>query len=170
MILNMEYKIGLRAVKTAIAVFFCAIISTIFKREDVFCSSIAAIICMEQTCEKTITTGINRFIGTLIGGIVGYIALELSEYMLFYEWMRIFVLPFCILLVIYICNTVNRKASVSIGCIVVLVIVSRFGDGMENTFMYVVYRVMDTIVGILIATGINKFMFRRRIPELPSSK
>lgn len=157
---NKEYKIGLRAIKTAVAVFLCALISMIFKREDIFCSSIAAIICMQQTYKQTIDTGINRFIGTLIGGIVGYIALELSDYIPNYEWMRIFVLPFCILSVIYICNKIDKKQSVSIGCIVVLVIVARLGDPMSSTFMYVVFRVMDTLVGIFIAMVVNRFMFK----------
>lgn len=160
MTFDKEYKIGFRAVKTAIAVFLCALISTIFRREDIFCSSIAAIICMQQTYKQSIDTGVNRFIGTLIGGIVGYIALELSEYIPNYEWMRIFVLPFCILSVIYICNKIGKKASVSIGCIVVLVIVARLGDPMSSTFSYVVFRVLDTLVGIFIATVVNRFMFK----------
>lgn len=155
-----EYKIGFRAIKTAIAVFLCALISTVFKREDIFCSSIAAIICMQQTYKQTIETGINRSIGTLIGGIVGYIALELSVYIPNYEWMRIFVIPFCILSVIYICNKIDRKASVSIGCIVVLVIVAKLGDPMNSTLMYVVFRVLDTLVGVFIAMVVNRFMFK----------
>ena len=157
--INKEYKIGLRAIKTAVAVFFCALISTLFKREDIFCSSIAAVICMEQTYKRTIETGVNRFIGTIIGGAVGYIALELSEYIPYYEWVRIFILPFCIISVIYICNLINRKSSVSISCVVVLVIIARLGDPMSSTFMYVVFRVMDTLVGILVAMAVNRFMF-----------
>lgn len=159
MMINKEYKIGLRAAKTAFAVFLCALISTLFKREDIFCSSIATVICMEQTYKRTIETGINRFIGTIIGGIIGYIALELSEYIPYYEWIRIFILPFCIISVIYICNLINRKSAVSIGCVVVLVIVARLGDPMSSTFMYVIFRVMDTLIGILVAMAVNRFMF-----------
>lgn len=157
--INKEYKIGYRAIKTAVAVLFCALISTLFKREDIFCASIATVICMEQTYKQTIETGINRFIGTLIGGIVGYVALELSEYIPYYEWIRIFVLPFCILSVIYICNKINRKSAVSIGCVVVLVIVARLGDPMSSTFVYVIFRVFDTLIGILVAMLVNRFMF-----------
>ena len=157
--LNRDYRIGMRAVKTAIAVFLCGLISMLFKRDDVFCSSIAAIICLQPTYDKTLEAGINRFIGTILGGIIGYISLELSEYIPNYEWMRLFTLPFSILLVIYICNIINRKSSVSIGCIVVLVIVSRLGDDMGSTFLYVIYRVADTIIGILVAMLVNRFFF-----------
>lgn len=159
MTINKHYKIGLRAMKTAVAVFFCALISTICKREDIFCASIATVICMEQTYKRTIETGINRFIGTLIGGVIGYIALELSEYIPYYEWIRILILPFCIISVIYICNLINRKSAVSISCVVVLVIIARLGDPMSSTFIYVIFRMMDTLIGILVAMLVNRFMF-----------
>ncbi len=158
---NGKYKIGLRAVKTAIAVSICAFISMIFGREDVFCGAIATIICMQPTYNRTLKTGIDRLIGTLIGGVIGYCALELSGYIPNYEWMRLFVIPFCMLLVIYICNIIEQKESVSIGCIVALVIVSRLGDDMGNSFMYVVYRVTDTIIGIVVAMFVNRYMFRK---------
>ena len=157
-----NYHIGYRAIKTAIAVSLCAIISMAFGREDVFCASIATIICMQQTYDETLKAGINRFIGTFIGGIVGYLALELSNYIPHYNWSRIFVLPFCILLVIYICNIIGQKESVSICCIVVLVIVSKLGDDLSSTFMYDVYRVVDTIIGIVVAMFVNRFMFKKR--------
>lgn len=164
--INKEYKIGLRAIKTAIAVFFCAVISSFLHHEDLFCSSIAAVICMEQTYAKTIETGINRFIGTIIGGIIGYIALELSLMGPYHELVRIFALPFCILIVVYICNTVNRKGSVSIGCVVLLVILSRLGQDTSSVFLYVVERVTDTIIGIIVATVVNRFLFVRKCKEV----
>ena len=157
-----DYHIGLRAIKTAIAVSLCALISMLFGREDVFCASIATVICMQQTYGKTLKAGVDRFVGTFIGGIIGYLALELSNYIPHYNWSRIFVLPFCILLVIYLCNVIGQKESVSIGCVVILVIVSRLGDDLSSTFMYVIYRVIDTIIGIVVAMFVNRFMFRKR--------
>ena len=74
--INKDYRLGLRAIKTAIAVAICAFISMFFNHEDIFCACIASVICLEQTYEQTWDTGINRIIGTLIGGIVGYLALE----------------------------------------------------------------------------------------------
>jgi uncharacterized membrane protein YgaE (UPF0421/DUF939 family) len=164
--LNKEYKIGLRAIKTAIAVFFCAVISIFLHHEDLFCSSIAAVICMEQTYAKTVETGINRFVGTIIGGIIGYIALELSVVLPYHELIRMFALPFCIVVVVYICNTINRKGSVSIGCVVLLVILSRLGQDTTSVFLYVVERVSDTIIGIIVATLVNRFLFVKKFNEV----
>ncbi len=161
--INKDYKIGLRAIKTSVAVAICALISTMFfHHEDVFCACIASVICMEQTCEQTIETGINRFIGTMAGGIIGYLGLECACALPYYEWVRIIFLPICIICVVYICNLINKKQAVSIGCVVVIVILSRSGANTNSTLTYVIQRVIDTLLGILVATVINKYMFAKK--------
>lgn len=114
---------------------------------------------MEQTCEQTIDTGVNRFIGTMIGGIVGYFALESICGLPYYEWLRVLVLPICILIVVYTCNIINHKSAVSIGCVVIIVILSRSGANTSSTLTYVIQRISDTLLGIFVATVINKFTF-----------
>lgn len=166
--LNKDYKIGLRAIKTSIAVSICALISMFFNHEDIFTACIAAAMCMEQTCEQTINTGINRFIGTMIGGVVGYIALESICSLPYYEWIRVIVLPICILVVVYTCNIISRKQAVSISCVVVIVILSRSGESTStsSTLNYVIQRVSDTLLGVFVATVVNKFMFNRKKIQL----
>ena len=157
--INKEYKLGLRAVKTAIAVAICAFLSMFFNHEDIFCACIASVICMEQTYAQTWDTGINRIIGTLIGGTVGYIALESICSFPTYEWIRVVLLPLCILVVVYTCNVINRKQAVSIGCVVIIVILSRSGPSTSSTLNYVIQRVLDTLLGVFVAMLINKFAF-----------
>lgn len=157
--INKDYRLGLRAIKTAIAVAICAFISMFFNHEDIFCACIASVICLEQTYAQTWDTGINRIIGTLIGGIVGYLALESICSLPTYEWIRIIMLPICILIVVYACNVINRKPAVSIGCVVIIVILSRTGDSTSSTLTYVIQRVADTLLGVFIAMVINRFTF-----------
>lgn len=159
--INKKYKIGFRAIKTAIAVSICAFVSMFYNHEDIFCACIASVICMEQTYNKTLNTGINRFIGTIIGGITGYFALELCYFSNHYKWMRIFFLPLCILCVVYFCNLINRKEAVSIGCVVVIVVLSRSPQAFSNTLNYVIQRVCDTIIGIFVAMLVNKIDFKK---------
>ena len=157
--INKEYKLGLRAVKTAIAVAICAFLSMFFNHEDIFCACIASVICMEQTYAQTWDTGINRIIGTLIGGTVGYIALESICSFPTYEWIRVVLLPLCILVVVYTCNVINRKQAVSISSVVIIVILSRSGPSTSSTLNYVIQRVLDTLLGVFVAMIINKFAF-----------
>lgn len=158
---NKNYKLGLRGIKTAIAVCICALISMFLKHEDIFCACIASVICMEQTFAQTKDTGIHRVIGTIIGGITGYVFLELCYISQCYELMRIIVLPICILLVVYFCNVINRKSSVSIGCVVVIVILSRSVANVGSTLTYVIQRVCDTLIGIAVAMIVNKIDFKK---------
>ncbi len=159
--MNPQYKLGLRAIKTAIAVFLCLLLSFIFKRTDNLFACIAAIICLQPTHHKTVNSGLERLVGTLIGGIVGYLLLLMVYKLPFKEITTLSVAPFSILLVIYICNLIGLPASVVISCIVVLSVLTWPDGNINESFMYVVNRVLDTSMGIVVAMFVNKFMFRR---------
>jgi len=68
-----SFKIGLRTIKTAVAVFFCLLIARFIPASSALISSIAAVVCMRETPEKSLQMGTNRFIGTLVGGLFGYL-------------------------------------------------------------------------------------------------
>ncbi len=172
MIFNKNYRLGLRATKTAIAVAICALVATFLHHEDIFCACIAAVICMEQTYEQTFDTGLHRFIGTIIGGTYGYLALESIRSLPYCDWLRILVLPLGILAVVYTCNLINRKSAVSIGCVVIIVILSRSGASASAncTLTYVIQRICDTILGIVVAMAINKFTFKKAKLKLKIKK
>lgn len=162
--MNQKYKLGLRALKTAIAVFLCLLIAIIFNRSDMFFASIAAVICMQQTYDQTYSIGIHRLIGTTIGGAIGLGALLIMKYSPYKEYLDIILAPLCILVVIYICNVVEYKNSVVIGCIVTLSVILQHAtlNAYTNTFLYVINRVIDTCIGIIIAMLVNKFLFRKK--------
>lgn len=159
--MNPEYKLGLRAIKTAIAVFLCLLLSLILKRNDNLFACIAAIICLKPTYHKTFNSGLSRFVGTLLGGVIGYLLLLMIYKMPFKEITTLSVAPFAILLVIYICNLIGLPASVEISCIVVLSVLTWPDGNTSDSLMYVVNRVLDTSMGIVVAMFVNRFMFRR---------
>ncbi len=158
--LNFRYRLGKRAIKTALAVSVCIFISFVFKRDDSLFSAIAAMICMQQTYDETFKSGLNRTIGTVLGGVLGYVVLEIicliPNYNNFFD---IIIAPVCILIVIYICNMTDRKESIIIGCIVLISIVVQPEKNLGDAFFYVVNRVIDTTIGIVIAMVINAFIF-----------
>ena len=78
--MNQQYKVGLRAAKSAIAVFLCLLIAMIFKRSELLLASIAAIICMQPTYNETYKTGLYRLVGTSIGGFLGLIVLLITKH------------------------------------------------------------------------------------------
>lgn len=166
--MNQKYIPGLRAIKTAFAVFLCFLLSLLLNRSDPFFASIAAIICMQQTYNQTFYIGVHRFIGTIIGGVCGYLMLEIGQFNSIFgqSWTNTILAPLCILLVIYICNVFNFKASVSIAGIVLLSILSRPDMSANNTLMYVIDRVIDTSLGIIIAMLVNRYMFPKKTKQI----
>lgn len=157
--MNKKYKLGLRAIKTAISVFLCLLIAFIFNRTDTLFASIAAIICLQPTYNETFNSGLQRLVGTLIGGVVGYLILLAIYKLPFKEITTLFVAPIAILTVIYICNVINQPSSVSISCIVVLSVVMWPNGNISDSFLYVVNRVLDTSMGIVVAMLVNRFTF-----------
>lgn len=164
--MDKHYRLGLRAFKSAISVLICLLIAIIFNRPQPLLASIAAIICMQPTYDKTYKTGLHRLVGTSIGGVIGLIVLLFVRFIPYKEYLQyinLILAPFCILVVIYICNVINHKSSVVIGCIVVLSVLVEWSDSAySNTFMYVINRVVDTSIGIVVAIIVNKFFFKKR--------
>lgn len=159
--MNPGYKLGLRAIKTAISVFLCLLIAYILNRTDTLFASIAAIICLQPTYNKTFSSGLQRLVGTVIGGIVGYLILLTIYRLPFKEITTLLVAPIAILIVIYICNFISQPASVSISCIVVLSVVMWPDGNISDSLMYVINRVLDTSMGIIIAMLVNRFTFTK---------
>ena len=155
-----KYRIGLRNIKTALAVLLCLLVALIFPSISPLNAGIAAIVCMRPTPGKTVETGINRFIGTMIGGIFGYLLIVLSAVVPYYEdYLFVLVIPALMTLCISTCVWLKKYDSVVICCVVYLIIALEIGDNTGSAINYVAMRILDTIIGIGFATLINKFVF-----------
>ena len=74
-------RVGMRMVKTALAVAICFFLYVLRGEEGVpIFSTIAAIICMQPYAENSIQVSINRIIGTLLGAVFALLALYLIQY------------------------------------------------------------------------------------------
>ena len=75
-------KIGMRLIKTAIAVFLCFLVDFFRDGGTPFYSAIAAILCMQPELGSSLKVGKERIIATIIGGIVGMAMLAFERYAL----------------------------------------------------------------------------------------
>lgn len=74
-------RVGMRMVKTALAVAICFFLYVLRGEEGVpIFSTIAAIICMQPYAENSIQVSINRIIGTLLGAVFALLVLYLIQY------------------------------------------------------------------------------------------
>ena len=169
--------VGMRMVKTAIAVVVCYFIFLPFwlrtpvgeydplKDVGPFYACIAAIICMQSSVEQSVRQGVSRVIGTCIGGLVGLAILFVDD-LVGRPGLLGLMIGGGIILTMWICNLIGRPAACSIGSILVCVVILNHG-GPERYF-YTLFRVMETIVGIAVAVGINRLLPDRR--EKPPEK
>lgn len=143
-------KIGLRNIKTAISVLLCLLVF----ENNAFYAAIASVICTQSSVEGSITSGINRLSGTLLGGLIGIVLLFISKK---------FNIPFLnslftsigIVAVIYACNLIKKPGACSISCIVLIAIMTA---PTRNPYYYAIMRTIETSFGILIAIVVNKYV------------
>lgn len=149
-------KLGLRNIKTALAVMLCMIIFDLIHRDNPFFACIASVFCMRDTVSNSISMGKNRIIGTILGGIIGIVLIFLSTHFQFLYNLSPLVTGVGISLSIYICTLLNKPESVIVSCIVISGIMINYASQI-NSYVYAVNRSVDTIIGIIIAILVNKY-------------
>lgn len=103
---------GKLIIKAALSVFICCLIYEFF---DIgtgvpFYSGIAAIICLQPEIKSTFRIGLNRTIGTLIGGFTGMtILFILREFSLFsFPTLKNFLISLCIIPLMFLAESFKR--------------------------------------------------------------
>ncbi|AKL97351.1 hypothetical protein CACET_c39250 [Clostridium aceticum] len=138
-------KIGLRTIKTGIAVTVSLIIANILRIESPFFAAIAAIIAMQPTVSDSWKTGVNRILGTIIGAVVGAIFVAIAPANPFLGGLGVVSL-------IIIMNKLGWQEAIAIGGVVFTGI---FLNTNENHVTYALHRLLDTSIGIVVAVVIN---------------
>ena len=139
-------KPGLRNIKTALSVFFCILLFELIGRPNPLFACSTAIICMKETVHYSYKEGVDRFIGTLLGGIVGLTFLLIENRFKFLASQAI-IAGIGVLIVIYLCNILNKSDASVISSIVVLAII--IGVSEKSPYLYALDRVIDTFIGII---------------------
>ncbi|MEG1442147.1 MAG: FUSC family protein [Oscillospiraceae bacterium] len=151
-------KIGMRMIKTAIAAFICAMLGY-FRGQLPFYSMIAAILCLQPSLEKSTTIALNRTIGTFIGGAVGFVVLLLVNHahIIVNVPSYYLLISICLIPLIYLTVLLEKTPSSYITCVVFLSItISHISD--ELPILFVMHRIMDTLIGIGVSLLINRIL------------
>jgi uncharacterized membrane protein YgaE (UPF0421/DUF939 family) len=149
-LMKIEFKkLGMRNIKTAIAVVISILISRGLNMEYPFYAAIASIISMQSSVENSFKAGRNRMLGTIVGAFVGYLCALISP-------GNPFLTGIGIVCVIYFCNLFNWKESSSIAGVVFCVIMLNLKG--NSPILYSINRIIDTFVGIIVAIMVNYFI------------
>lgn len=162
-------KPGSRIIKTGLAVLISMLISHLrFGTGLAFYSAIAAIICMQPNVHQTFHKGLGRIIGTIFGGIMGLIYLLIIPEGKFPEPVSYLIISLLVTLIIWIMSLINKKEAVSIAGIVFLSITINHATDI-NPLSFATSRVIDTLIGVIIAFLVNYLDFKIRKKETNGS-
>lgn len=150
-----RFHIGMRIVKTVIAVFVCGLIASL-RGESGFYSMIAAVVCVQNSTGKTVESSVNRMLGTLIGGVVGVAVVYLLDAagLLNIELARYAVLSLMLIPIIEFCLLVKRPACAAMACIVFLCVTVNHSIG-DTPAIYSIQRLFETLVGVALACVVD---------------
>jgi len=146
----MKLTIGMRYIKTAVAVTLCILISRALNSEYPFFAAIAAVISMENTVTSSFITGKNRMMGTVVGAAIGLIFVLIRP-------ENALMCGLGVIVIILVCNRMQWLNSISIATIVFLAIMLNL-DG-QDPLLYSVNRIADTLLGITVALVVNYLLF-----------
>ncbi|WP_308753349.1 aromatic acid exporter family protein [uncultured Anaerotruncus sp.] len=153
---------GLRMLKSALAVFLCFLIDTLRGGGVPFYSAIAAILCMQPDVQGGLRVGLNRVVGTLIGGCYGMGVLYLlrafppgGHGLLQYAVISAALVP-----LMYLTVLVKKTSATYITCVVFLSITVSHGLDLIP-YAFALNRILDTLIGIFISLFVNWVPFLR---------
>lgn len=158
-------KVGLRILKSALAVFLCFAVYLIRQDGMPFYSAIAAILCMQPYVRHSFTTALNRTIGSLVGGAYGLLILLLLRIdsiairpLLVYGIISAAIIP-----LMYLTVLMKKTPATYITCVVFLSVVVSHGTD-TAPYWFALDRVIDTLIGIFISLLVNILVFPQKPP------
>lgn len=158
--------IGLRIIKSALAVLLCYLVS--FLRGNggiVFYSQLAALWCIQVYVQNSKKNASQRFMGTVIGALYGLLYLLVRNGIRMkesfcYEIADAFFISLLIVVILYTTVLIRKKQASYFSCVVFLsIVVNHVSD--SNPYLFVWNRFLDTVIGIVIGIGINCFSLPR---------
>lgn len=162
---NRVPRIGMRVIKTAVAVVLSYLVFVPFGllyREELggvlgqagpLYACIASIICLQSTVDQSVQLGISRLIGIGVGGVLGIATLLLGP-ALDNPWIKAPVLGLVCVAGLWLCLLLKRPGACVMACILPCVILITGVTGVTR-YHYAVARIVETLVGLFIALGVN---------------
>lgn len=142
-------KIGLRTLKTASAVALAILLSQLLNLRSPFFAGIAAITTMQSSVSESFSSGVDRMLGTILGGVIALLFSLVAP-------VNPLSIGLGIIIIIYVCNLFGWKQSVQLSAMVFLSIILNYQEGSRVDYAF--YRTVDTLFGLVVGTLFNYFV------------
>ncbi|MGL5329675.1 MAG: FUSC family protein [Peptostreptococcaceae bacterium] len=145
----MKLKLGMRNIKSGIAVMLCCILGQ-YIIENLFFAVVACAISVQDTVKGSLKAGLGRVKGTMLGGLIGYLTVLIKP-------GDPILCGLGVMAVIYGCTALKTP-----GLVVSLVTFSAIHLGNIDTApsYYAIHRVIDTSMGVVFGVIVN-YLFAR---------
>jgi uncharacterized membrane protein YccC len=146
----------LLALKTAAAAGLCYGLARLAGLQDGYWGSISSIIVMQSNVGSTVTASRDRLIGTLIGAAFAAI------FSLFGEGIWVYLAA--VITAMVACGLLGLKNSSRLSAVTVtiLLLVHRTGSGFWANWTLPLHRVIEVLLGIVVALGISSLVLPDR--------
>lgn len=149
-------KIGMRTVKTGIAVSICTLLAQYLVQNPMF-AGVGCVASVQDTVKGSLKLGFNRVKGTMMGGLVGFLCVLIKP-------GDPILCGFGIMATIYGCTILGINSGIIVSSVTFLSI--HLGIIESNPAYYSIHRVLDTSVGVVIGVIINYVLARPDYLEL----
>lgn len=148
--IDYKYRIGMRTLKTSLAVVIGLYISYLLDLDSAIFVSIAAVSTMKPSMSESLEDFKKRLFTCVFGVMVGYFFSKISVA----EYLEPLIAGLGILLTIYILVVVKMKDMTQLSCIV---FVASFCSNSDK-FYYATNRIIGTVIGIIVGVLVNYFI------------
>jgi uncharacterized membrane protein YgaE (UPF0421/DUF939 family) len=148
-----RFRLGMRTIKTAIAVMLCILLFHFLDRGQPLIAALSAVFSLRQDLTTTISFGKSRVLGNTIGGGTAIFYFLTKQYFQNDFLIELFVLPALVIFVIVFSDGINNNSGIISAIATMLLITSSVPQGES---------MLDTFIGTLVALSIN---FVIRPPE-----
>lgn len=163
--IHIKFPLGMRAFKTMIAVFLCCVIGVLRNQSPLY-GMITAVLCMQPNDEQSLKVSVKRIIGTMVGALFGFLFMTVTQFtglepftLLYYFFIVLTLAP-----IILVTVRSRQAAATDLACVVFFSITVAH---VEDPALFALNRMLDTLIGILIALAVNKILpgKKRENPE-----
>lgn len=147
------FKLGMRTLKSGIAVFLVILLFGFFGWQGVQIAALSAVFSLREDFDNSVHFGASRILGNSIGGFFALTFFLLDQWLHNQFWATLLFVPIFVMLTIMTNVAMNNKAGIIGGVSALLIITLSVPDG--NTIQYVFVRVFETFIGVFIAILVN---------------
>lgn len=148
-----KFRLGMRTMKTGIAVFIVLLIFGMFGWKGLQIGALTAVFSLREDFDKSVHFGTSRILGNSVGGFYALLFYLLGNLLNGQFWVTLVFVPICTMLTIMTNVAMNNKAGVIGGVSAMLIITLSISP--EYTILYVFARVFETFMGVFVAIVVN---------------